>query len=369
MKKQSFKILIFALLFLSLSCGGRSKAAVSDDNSKSSKKEVVVRNYKKTDIKIECKIKKSYELGDKIEIEYSITPKEVDSVRLFIRGKKVNIMPVDGKWIIPTTHNDKVGNVNFRITAYKDGSQVSRPSSFLLISDKPVKNYKASIVASFKHDRDGYTQGLEFHDGLLYESSGEYGKSYVKSMKFPSMNVVNHTNFDEKIFAEGLTFLNDKLYVLSWKEYKCFVFDPSTLKQIGEFQYNTEGWGLTTDGKYFYMSDGSHYIYVIDPTDFRQIDRLEIMIGENKVTDINELEWIDGEIWANVFLTDNIVRINPKNGVVNSVIDASGLLNSSDYRTDTDVLNGIAYDNKSKKIYVTGKKWPKLYEIKVNEVK
>lgn len=370
---KNFYILLFNIFtLLSISCGGGGRASiVSTDtmigfNEKSKGVSTNPQDERARNIKIEYTTQSSFKQGDSIQISYTVS-QQVDSIKLFIRGQEIKEKDVNGKWSIPTDNNSRVGVSNFKITAYESGFSVSKTGSFIIYSTQEVKNYKARAFKIYPHDKNSYTQGLEFHDGMLYESSGEYGKSYVRALEFPSMKVKQHKNLDSKLFAEGLTFIADKMYLLTWQEYKCLILDPKTLKQTAELQYNTEGWGITTDKNLLYMTDGTQYIYIIDPTTFNQIDRLEIMLGDNAIKELNELEWIEGEIWANVFTTDQILRINPKSGAVVGVIDASGLLLKSDYNANTNVLNGIAYDNQSKKIYLTGKNWPKLFEVIVKE--
>lgn len=357
-------VIIYILIVSLVACGGRNSTNVETPTTVETKGEVapsegVVISFKST--------KSAYQ-GEVI----TIIPKanhHVDSLALFINNKRVAGNPVNGQWDVATSTDDKVGKTAFRIKAYKNSLEVSRIGSYTLKpKDKPIV-YKATAKEVMTHDTETYTQGLEFYNNYLYESSGEYGKSHVQYMNFPSMEVVKRRDLDSKMFAEGLTVLNDKLYLLTWQENTCFVFDPVTLSEIKRFTYNTEGWGLTNDGVNLYMSDGSQYIYVLNPDTFKQIDRIEVMAGEKSVTQLNELEWINGEIWANVYTTDEIVRINPKTGVVTAVVDARGLMLDSDYKYDTDVLNGIVYDKGSKKLYLTGKKWPKFFEVSISEVK
>lgn len=358
-----FSLPVMLLLFFVACSGGRASVITTSSGEVN---DVVVE--KRDEIKIDIKSEKKFRQGDQVVIRCTIGS-EYDSVKLFINNIEAPAKLIDGKWTIATDKNTKVGVTNYKITIYKDNNLNSRVGNYLMLPDGEVVQYKARALKIFPHNKSSYTQGLEFHDGMLYESSGEYGKSYVRMLEFPSMKSKSTTNLNDKLFAEGLTFFNDRMYLLTWKENKCLVFDPKTLKQTAEFQYNTEGWGITHDEKYLYMSDGTQYIYILDPATFKQIDKLEVMMGDKPVLELNELEWIEGEIWANVFTTDNIVRINPKTGVVTGVVYASGLLLESDYDKNTNVLNGIAYDSVQKKIYLTGKNWPKLFEVVVRDEK
>ncbi len=215
------------------------------------------------------------------------------------------------------------------------------------------------------HSRKTYTQGLEFHDGKLYESSGEYGLSFIEILSFPDLKTVKRTEVDDRFFAEGITVLNDTLYMLTWREHQVLLFDPATLDEIGRHTVYTEGWGITNDGHKLYMSDGSQYIYEIDPATFERKRRIAVTTPAGPVFNINELEWIDGRIWANVYGYNNMLIVDPATGYVEAIVECDGLLEPEDIKRSTDVLNGIAYDPESKKIYVTGKRWPKMFEIEL----
>lgn len=358
---KKYVVLLFALFLLSISCGG-GRASVIEKKVAVNKE---VKNIsEKEDIRFNIKCNISYRQGDEIVI-YCDIKETVDSINLFLGNKKVNSKFENGRWIVKTDDKTKVGATQIKVVVSKGGINFIRVANTTIYTGKEAKHYKARALKTYQRNRNIFTQGLEFYNGMLYESSGEYGKSYVHILDFPSMKVKAHTNLDAKYFAEGITILNDKMYLLTWLEKKCFVFDAKTLKQIAEFQYNTEGWGITNDGKYLYMTDGSQYIYVLDPETFKQVDRLEVMLGDKPLKELNELEWIEGEIWANIFTLDTIVRINPLTGAVVGIVDASDLLLRKDYNSNTDVLNGIAYDKVTKKIYLTGKNWPKLFEVVV----
>lgn len=227
-----------------------------------------------------------------------------------------------------------------------------------------VRQYGLQVVKTYPHDTKAYTQGLFFHDGRFYESTGQFGQSSFREVELETGKVLEKVSFNEKYFGEGSVMLDGKLYILTWYNKVAFVYDASTLKYEKSYSYPREGWGLTTDGKQLIASDGSSKLYFMDG-DFRQKRVLDVKMNGRPVRYLNELEWIDGKIWANVFMTDMIVIINPKTGEVEGAVDCSGLLSRPDRKPDTDVLNGIAYDKVSGKIYITGKNWPKLFEIKL----
>lgn len=229
----------------------------------------------------------------------------------------------------------------------------------------PVYGY--SVKRVFAHNPQSYTQGLLWHEGYLMESTGQYGESSVMKIDINTGKCVQRTDLPDKYFGEGMTAINGKLYQLTWQEQTLHIYDLKSLKNIGEIKYQGEGWGLTNDSTHLYMSNGSDKIYVRDPQTFDILRTIEVRNQGGRVTLINELEWIEGEIWANIFMSDLIVRIDPLSGKVTGIIDLEGLLPQSDRTPTTDVLNGIAYDKATRKIYVTGKNWSKLFEIELTK--
>lgn len=240
-------------------------------------------------------------------------------------------------------------------------------SIFLLsCSDAKVKMYGIEVVAEYPHDTDAYTQGLYFDEGKLYESTGLHGKSTFRKVDLESGEVIKRLDFDKKYFVEGSVRFKDNIYILTWDSRIAFVYDAKTLEYKSSWKYPREGWGLTTDGRQLIASDGSANLYFLDEN-FAQKDKKLVTIENRPVRWLNELEYIDGKVWANVYTTDEIVIINPKTGKVEGVVDCRGLLPKSLRKPSTDVLNGIAYNPDTRKIYLTGKNWPKLYEIKLVE--
>lgn len=240
--------------------------------------------------------------------------------------------------------------------------------SFFLLScsDAKVKMYGIEVVAEYPHDTDAYTQGLYFDEGKLYESTGLHGKSTFRKVDLESGEVIKRLDFDKKYFVEGSVRFKDNIYILTWDSRIAFVYDAKTLEYKSSWKYPREGWGLTTDGRQLIASDGSANLYFLDEN-FAQKDKKLVTIENRPVRWLNELEYIDGKVWANVYTTDEIVIINPKTGKVEGVVDCRGLLPKSLRKPSTDVLNGIAYNPDTRKIYLTGKNWPKLYEIKLVE--
>jgi|SRR5262249_20920677 len=233
------------------------------------------------------------------------------------------------------------------------------------VSEAPARHDSYEVVNSYPHDPTSFTQGLIWKDGGFYESTGLYGQSKLRRLEFPSAKVMNELKLAPELFGEGLASIDERLIQLTWKSRRGFVYDRDSFRVIREFSYDNEGWGLTYDGKNLILSDGSSDLFYLDPQTFKPVRRLAVTINGRALTELNELEFIEGEIWANVWQTDLIVRIEPATGRVTSFLDLKGLLAPSDRRGSEAVLNGIAYDADKKRIFVTGKLWPRIFEIKV----
>jgi glutamine cyclotransferase len=221
------------------------------------------------------------------------------------------------------------------------------------------------VVARYPHDPTAYTQGLLIHDGLFYEGTGTYGHSTLRIVEPETGKVLRDQPLEDRYFGEGLTILNDKLYQLTWKEQTGFVYDLKTLELLMTWNYDTEGWGLTTDGSHLIMSDGSAELRWVDPETFKVSRVLKVTRDGEPATRLNELEWIEGEIFANVYTTETILRIDPQTGNVLTVLDMSGLMPEANKADPNEVLNGIVYDPVTKRLFVTGKRWDVLYEIRL----
>src|SRR5918995_4118173 len=222
------------------------------------------------------------------------------------------------------------------------------------------------VVAEYPHDRRAFTQGLVYVDGVLYEGTGLFGESTLRRVDLETGEVLQAVGLSKEYFGEGIAVLGDRIYQLTWKSGICVVFDRATFELLEVFTYQTEGWGLTTDGEQLIMSDGTNRLFIRDPETFAELDTIDVYDGVRAIWNLNELEIVDGEIWANVWQTDRIARIDPETGQVTGWIDLTGLLSESDRRTHrVDVLNGIAHDPETDRLFVTGKLWPKLFEIEV----
>lgn len=225
----------------------------------------------------------------------------------------------------------------------------------------PVQGYK--VVHSYPHDPDAFTQGLFFLDGFLYESTGLQGRSSIRKVELETGKVVQQVDLPGEVFGEGITRWGDRIVGLTWQDGIAFVLDLKTFKLWRRFNYPGEGWGLTSNGKELILSDGTPELRFLDPLSFKELRRVKVTADGRAIDRLNELEWVEGEIYANIWQTDRIARINPRNGSVTGWIDLTGL--QPQRRNSDDVLNGIAYDAAKKRLFVTGKLWPRLFEIQL----
>ncbi|MEK9756264.1 MAG: glutaminyl-peptide cyclotransferase [Bacteroidota bacterium] len=282
----------------------------------------------------------------------------IDSVKYFL-----NDVRVKNEF---TISNVKLGTNSARAEVFSGGKKIELTKEFDIFSDtKPnILNYE--IINEYSHDKEAYTQGLEFYNNILYESTGLNGKSTLRKVDLNSGDILNNINLEYEYFGEGITILNDRIFLLTWKNKIGFIYDLD-FKKIGSFNYDKsqEGWGLTNDGKYIYKSDGTSKIWKLDPYNLEEIDFIEVMTDKSRIKSINELEYINGKIFANTYQQnrDVILIINSKSGKVESIINFSGIRDYLEADNNTDVMNGIAENDG--KLYVTGKNWNKLFEIKI----
>lgn len=220
------------------------------------------------------------------------------------------------------------------------------------------------VVHTYPHDKDAFTQGLIFDRGELYESTGLQGKSSIRRVDLDTGKVLQIKDLDERYFGEGMTSWKNRLIQLTWVSKTGLVYDKKTLKQIATFNYPTQGWGITHNNRELIMSDGSDTLYFLNPDTFKETKQIRVTDRDRPVDKLNELEFINGEIWANVWMSDRLARIDPETGAVKGWIDLTGIIDTASIPNPDAVLNGIAYDPESDRLFVTGKLWPKLFEIK-----
>jgi glutaminyl-peptide cyclotransferase len=233
------------------------------------------------------------------------------------------------------------------------------------VQSKPPRHYTFKVVHIFPHDPTAFTQGLAYRDGYLYEGTGLNGRSSVRKVRLETGEVLQHVDLPAEVFGEGIALVNNELFELTWQSHTAFVYDVNDFYMLRKFSYPGEGWGLTSNGEELFMSDGTSEIRALDPATFREKRRIKVSDGATPIEQLNELEFVEGEIYANIWQTDRIARISPKNGTVTGWIDLTGVLSPMYQRQPDAVLNGIAYDSQKKRLFVTGKLWPSLFEIRV----
>lgn len=314
--------------------------------------------------------KNRYKIGDTISGFISIADSSAfDSAVIFFNSKKILTTTERNTNLTLFSATLNVGEKSIEVIAYSSKKSKSFKKYVKLLSDitPEIKTYK--VIKEYPHDRNAYTQGLVFWNDTMYESTGLRTKSTLRKTDFKTGEVLYSITLGNNLFGEGITILNNKIIQVTWQNHEGIVYNLDNFQKITTFSYPTEGWGLATDGKVIYLSDGTNIIQILEPNSYSKIGEIEVYDNNGPVKLLNELEYINGLIYANVYTMDYIVVIDPKTGKVLENINMSGLLPNSLRDQTTDVLNGIAYDSKRNKIYVTGKNWPRLYEIKIIDKK
>ena len=322
-------------------------------------------------------LKAQYTPKESIKLEVvDSSNKKIDSIVYSINNLKVGSVKGNGK-LSYALKDLKLGYQNLKANIYFEGTTEVDSTRVELISDITPKVLTYTIVNTYPHDIKAYTEGLEFYKDTLYEGTGNgagndtgiKGISSMRKVDYKTGNILKKVEYPEKIFGEGISILNGKIYQLTWKNNECYVYDVTTFKKLKTLPYykEMEGWGMTNDGKNLYYNDGSEKIHIVNPETFQQIDYLNVYSGGSKIPSINELEWVDGKIYSNIYQKNFVIVINPKNGAVEAMLDLSDLENKRTKLADVDVLNGIAYNPKTKTFFVTGKNWDKMFEIKINQ--
>ncbi|MBQ0117649.1 MAG: glutaminyl-peptide cyclotransferase [Flavobacterium sp.] len=272
--------------------------------------------------------------------------------------------------------NNKLGYQNFKALIYDHGKANEVNMRVELVTDVQPEIKTFTILNTYPHDQKAYTQGLEFYGEIMIESTGNgegvgtgtKGKSSIRHVNYKTGEVLKKVELTDDVFGEGATVLNDKIYQLTWLNLEGYVYDVKTLERLKTFPYfkKIQGWGLTNDGTNLLMSDGTEKIYFMNPETFKEVDYINVYTNSSKIPAINEMEYVDGKVYANIYTTDSVAIINPKTGAVEGVIDFSSLKSKVSQHPDLDVLNGIAYNKKTGTFFITGKNWDKMFEVKIN---
>lgn len=313
--------------------------------------------------------KNTYQLHDTLFISIrnpnAIT---IDSVIYFYGDKRMGKNKGQNKF--SSVLNDyKLGEYPIKTKIYSEGESFTIQTSIKLLNDKKPILYTYKILNTYPHDIEAYTQGLEFHKGILYESTGQYGKSSLRKVEYQTGKILKRVDLEKRYFGEGITIIDNQIHMLTWQGGKGFVFDLNTFEKIKEFEYDQskEGWGLTNNRKILFKSDGTEKIWKLDPETHAEINYFQPVTHQGIITKLNELEWVEGKIYANTYLKDGVVIIDPHNGAIVGLIDFRGLREKVTPHQYLDVLNGIAYNPETKTLFVTGKNWDKLFEVEIVE--
>ena len=316
----------------------------------------------------ESQLKSMYQATDKVDFTLlNNENKTIDSVVYFSNGELLASVKGNEKFSLDL-NGKKLGYHQLKALVYFENDTVSTKTRIEVASGVVPKLLKYTVVNSYPHDVNAFIEGYEFYNDTLLESTGLKGKSYFAKVDYKTGQSFKKVDLDAQYFGEGITIINDKVYQLTWENQEGFVYDAKTMKKIKSFKYDkpVEGWGMTNDGKVIYHSDGTEKIWTLDPETFKLTDYINVYTNDSKIKSVNELEWINGKIYGNIWTKDAIAVINPSNGAVEAVLDLSALRAKTSAKIE-DVLNGIAYNPKTKTIFVTGKNWDKAFEIKVSE--
>ncbi len=336
------QLVIITLTIIAISCGSNTGNKKNEFNIKT--------NAEKGNITINNTLSLSIE---------NKKNKPIDSVSYSLNG-----LPITANTALKDV---KLGKHNIEAIIYSNGEKKTATTAITILNDQTPKIFTYKIINQYPHDITSYTQGLEFYKGFLYESTGQYKESKLRKVDYKTGQVLKNINLPDSFFGEGLTILNDKIYQLTWREGVGFIYNLNTFEKINNFKYgkSKEGWGLCHNNTTIYKSDGTENIWLLNPDTMAEENHIQVYTNKGKIIGINEMEWVNGIIYANRYQKDGVALINPKNGAVIGVIDFSPLKQMVTQHEGLDVLNGIAYNPETKTIFVTGKRWDKLFEVEI----
>ncbi|MFY7666879.1 glutaminyl-peptide cyclotransferase [Flavobacterium sp.] len=310
---------------------------------------------------------KKYLSGKELIVEVSSEYAEkISAVKLFLNEKLVATGTANS--VKAKIEETKLGYIDLRVAVTVDGADISVSDRVEVVTDVTPKVYSYSILNTYPHDISSFTEGFEFFRDTLLEGTGLRGQSKLLKTDYKTGKILKSLTLDSQYFGEGITVINNQIFQLTWEEGKGFIYDANSWKLIKEFTYDKqiEGWGMTNDGSYIYHSDGTEKIWKMDPNTQKMIGYVNVYLGSEKIKQVNELEWVEGKIFGNVWQKDAIAIINPESGVVEGILDLSALRSKvKGGNPAPEVLNGIAYRKSTKTLFVTGKYWDKVFEIQV----
>jgi len=347
--KKAKLLLLFILNVLFISCGSNS------DKNKS--------NFSLSFVSS----KAEFQLGETVKVSVQNPKnKKIDSTSFYFEDQLLGTATSASELEIPINF-EKLGNQKINAIVFSEGETDSLQLNIKIFNDKAPEIYTYTIINTYPHDVDAYTQGLEFFKDTLYESTGQYGNSSLRKTNFETGEIYKKVELSDQYFAEGLSILNGNIYQLTWKEGEGFIYNLNDLSKTGSFNFKNskEGWGLCNNGKQFYKSDGTEKIWILNAETLAEETFIQPTTNRSISTQLNELEWVEGKIYANTYQKDGVAIINPTSGAIEGIINFKGLRDKVTQHPKLDVLNGIAYNPNTKKLYVTGKNWDKLFEVEI----
>ncbi len=306
---------------------------------------------------------KKFTAGEVVKIGVEARSDQVvDSVRYRLGGQELEVEGGQVRLFPPT-----LGTLSLEALVFSAGQEITLNEDILILAEKAPEIYTYEIVNTYPHDRDAFTQGLEFHGDILYESTGIKGASSLRKVDFQTGEVLAKSDLEPNYFGEGITVRGDTIYMLTWQSGKGFLYDRNSLERIGSFAYqqSKEGWGLCNDGRSLFKSDGSQRIWKLDPADLRETGFIETVTNKSVFNKTNELEYVEGKIYANVWQKPSMMIIDATTGAIEGVVNFGGLEKKVTQHENLDVLNGVAYHPGRKTFFVTGKRWDKLFEVRI----
>ena len=345
MKKHNHLAFILLALFI-VGCGDSKKLFTIDINQS----------------------KNQFSLNETIKLKVKNSENaKIDSVSYSIDSKKIG-KSISNNGFDFSLKNEKLGEQIIIANVFYEGNKEIDSLNIEIISDIKPRSLKYTLVNTFKHDTSSFTEGFEFHKDTLYESTGEKGNSYFRKYNYKTGQVYSQKNLDAMYFGEGITILNNKLYQFTWQQKVGFVYNLKTLEKEKDFTFDSkisEGWGATNDATNIIQSDGTNKIWFLKSDDLSVINSISVYSGETKIESLNEIEYVNGKLFANIWHKNAIAQINPKNGAVEGILDVSKLVKLVSNTSEERVLNGIAYNSKTQTFFIVGKNWDKMFEIKI----